>query len=763
MRAQSRFGPPVNNGLQLPGDVTTTDPRCPPIELATDVIARQLALHEGLIKAEGTGVTEAYTENDVQREGTGVIYPRSRSSSSQVKSPVVTIEPSSSMEEHVMKTEAVPSPELLQVPQGNRDLRQPSDAFDDTDMKISPIREPVKLQPNTSPASPASPLVIPNVEPTIVTPQIPITVSNSESVRDRPSSLPRQISPPYIKQVRRLSVVGLGSDQVSLSPTISVASLPSSSTPQQRRFPSDERPLLPDVAQSIDVLVGSFSKAVRYRWDYDQISIQIFNNERKLQTLPPSLPIVPSTKSVDPRLAINQKKQSPQPEVEPPLSERELTENKIARLLKDQAVAQTKLRDEMGKIQRHVQSCYNATRNDFVEGVARSQTETKDIVEGVLLAIAGPKNESMGLGLHIAGGDVASAVVRNEGDALGPISPAPPVSTTVGDANSARLDHLEVEFNEQFALLSEQCRVAFDTLKEDRNEVVNTFENRFDSLNKLFVSGAEFKQFRDSLGQLKKLLEAVVIVDQSRSEEAKVLSNVVKDVNTRISAMERQLKAQQQQSQSLINEGNATTAVKGETATKSTASSVIQPDPQVASHVQELQKEIANLVTDNARLRSEIEQCVEASRSEAQKHENEVEALKREVGGLKSENAQNREQFIATVEGYQAEMTRIGNSMSVLAAIATGNPGFDYLRAHLGNIVVGNNVVAGAGSNDPTGHNSVQPTSFPLALPVPPSGDRGGVESRNAVQKPCLSDGLSGVDVGRISGDDSAVIFKVED
>ncbi|KAG9024025.1 hypothetical protein FRB95_012154 [Tulasnella sp. JGI-2019a] len=252
MRAQSRFGPPVNNGLQLPGDVTTTDPRCPPIELATDVIARQLALHEGLIKAEGTGVTEAYTENDVQREGTGVIYPRSRSSSSQVKSPVVTIEPSSSMEEHVMKTEAVPSPELLQVPQGNRDLRQPSDAFDDTDMKISPIREPVKLQPNTSPASPASPLVIPNVEPTIVTPQIPITVSNSESVRDRPSSLPRQISPPYIKQVRRLSVVGLGSDQVSLSPTISVASLPSSSTPQQRRFPSDERPLLPDVAQSIE-------------------------------------------------------------------------------------------------------------------------------------------------------------------------------------------------------------------------------------------------------------------------------------------------------------------------------------------------------------------------------------------------------------------------------------------------------------------------------------------------------------------------------
>lgn len=109
--------------------------------------------------------------------------------------------------------------------------------------------------------------------------------------------------------------------------------------------------------------------------------------------------------------------------------------------------------------------------------------------------------------------------------------------------------------------------------------------------------------------------------------------------------------------------------------------------------------------------------------------------------------------------------------MSVLAAIATGKPGFDYLRTYLGNIVLGDDVAIG-GTGDSTVHtapNHTLPIPLPLALPTIGGRAGGGMDSRNAVKNtsvPMSMDGPGPIAAGRLSEDGhaSAVAhFKVED
>ncbi|KAG9021943.1 hypothetical protein FRB95_001129 [Tulasnella sp. JGI-2019a] len=120
---------------------------------------------------------------------------------------------------------------------------------------------------------------------------------------------------------------------------------------------------------------------------------------------------------VDPWLAVTRKDIALSKDK--PVSERKLRESEVIKLVRIKAAAELKLRDEMKKVQQQVEACNpeQLCRRCCLEG-----TDAKNIGGDMLLPIACPANESMGLRLQIAGSDAASAIVKAEGDAPAPSS-----------------------------------------------------------------------------------------------------------------------------------------------------------------------------------------------------------------------------------------------------------------------------------------------------------------------------------------------------
>ncbi|KAG8880871.1 hypothetical protein FRB97_000381 [Tulasnella sp. 331] len=730
---------------------------------STKTTSQQIAVVAAHIQAERCAAMMMNIEKGDTQEGIAAATTndsRSRPSSPTPASPIVTVElpTPTSVKQTDMEVEVPEKPvqatESLTVPQRHGD-----DGSEDVDMDISPAGPTLSLLPDASLGSSVKPFAALDAQSAAETrPPQPMDLSTSgPPTHHRSSSLPVQGSPPRHQQVREAAVVSLSSPQVSVSPTISVVSCPSSGVFAQRKLTSKEGAPPVSLTQNINALVKSISNVVRYRLDYDTITTQILTYERRLQaaahppTSTPSIASSSSDKPVDPRLGAIRKAQSSQSasEDEQTLLERKSLEAKIAKGQRDQALVQAKLSQEMARVQQHAKTFYSTARSDFIEGAgrARSQsTEAKDRVEEreETLVISSPEN--IGLGLQIAGGSasVNHSVMRAEHEA--------PASALALEFDGGRLDRLEADLTAQFSELTDQCHSAFTTLTDDRKEVISEFERRFEDLNKLFVSGIEFKQFRDSLEQLRKGLNALVDVDKSRSEEAKMLSGVVKDAKVRMTSLEGQLKAQKVALDGFVA-SSTTLPPAVERASRSGESSLFLTDPQLLSHVEGLKKRIDDLTTDNDLLRSQIDQCATVARSKSQTHDNE-----------------SRTQLSETVQGYRTEMARINNSMSVLAAIATGKPGFDYLRMHLGNIVVGDDIAL-SGTSDVTGHtgpNYVLPIPLPPPLPSIGASVSAGLEMRNSMKKPSLSvstDGPVAMDGGRTSEEDHASVtcFKVED